>query len=522
MKEIFTGEDTIGLLPTGGGKTATFVLPGLCRGYRTVVISPLISLQTDQVSKLHELNVPAAALNSTNTPKQNSDYLEQWSRGELQFLYIAPERLSTDGSMARILKQSAEMVVIDEAHCVAEWGDSFRPAYKRIPEFVKALPGKTQVVAVSATLTLNAEKSLRRILEFDDKVKRVEVVYNRTNISYRTFLGGDIYDLAKVCMDEPGPTIVFCSTTVKVDATARQLASRLGTTVLRYHGKLTAAAKRKNQEAFMSGKNNLIVATNAFGMGVDKADIRQVVHYDMPGKLEAFAQEAGRGGRDGKACKSILFYDDDILKLHRSFISSGNPSVNSVRKVWNYLQNSSEKGTKAVSVVPETIAKQGGVPIYGADTVMNILVGSKLIVPPDNKGMEIIRLIKMPPKSQVAWYKAYAKLHEWAAEEGHKKGDTLTLPTRQLATMLGFTMVSKMRNVLMFMKERGIITYTPGTTKYDVNYGKSIDESIDWDLMLDKREQDFLSLDIMVAFTKAKDMLKADMISNYFSKGTLT
>ena len=501
--------------------SASFILPGLSRGYRTVVISPLISLQTDQVSKLTEFNVPAAAINSTNTPAQNQEYLDAWSEGKLQFLYIAPERLATDNGMARILKQPCDMVVVDEAHCVAEWGDSFRPAYKRIPEFVAQLPGTTQVVALSATLTLHAESHLRRILHFDEEVKRVEVVYNRTNISYRTFLGGDIYDLTNVCREEPGPTIVFCTTTGKVDATARQLASRLGCTVLRYHGKLSAAQKRKMQEQFMSGKHNLIVATNAFGMGVDKADIRQVIHYDMPGKLEAFAQEAGRGGRDGLPCRSVLFYDSDILRTHKQFIANGNPSPNSVRKVWNYLQTQSEKGTLEVKVLPETIAKAGGVQMYGSDTVLNLLIGGKLITPPDTVGMEVIQLLKQPPKSQLAWFEAYAKLSEWSKEESIPKGGKITVPTRQLATMLKFNMVSKMRNVLSFMRDRGIIRYTPGTTKYKVNYGTNIDEAIDWDLVLDKRDNDFSSLETMVEFTKAPDRLKADMISNYFSTGKL-
>lgn len=335
VRTVLSRRDALIVLPTGGGKSICFQIPALLFPGLTVVISPLISLMADQVEALRRRDIAAEYLNSTLAPEETARRLERLRKGELKLLYVAPERLAV-GNMATLFAgQRIAMLAVDEAHCVSEWGQDFRPAYLRLAA-VRRVLGRPQTVALTATATPAVRRDIRRLLELDQPHEIVGG-FDRPNIAMRVQrVRNDIERreaLVNALTPVRDPVVVYAATRRQVELVTRLLRARRMPAV-GYHAGLPAERRARAQEQFMHGAVPVIVATNAFGMGIDKADVRLVAHYTPSGSLEDYYQEAGRAGRDGKASRSLLLFHQADRLVHDRMRDGTHPPPEFVTRVW--------------------------------------------------------------------------------------------------------------------------------------------------------------------------------------------
>lgn len=333
---VLEGKDTLALLPTGGGKSICFQVPAMALGGLCVVISPLIALMKDQVQHLREKGIKAAALYSGMSSQQIDDVISNvLFDPEYRFLYISPERLQTHTFQVNFQRMPVKMIAVDEAHCISQWGYDFRPPYLEIAKARKLFP-EAPVLALTATATPEVVKDIQYRLAFK-KENVFQKSFKRGNLTYFVVKEEDKYGrMLRIMQRYPGTGIVYVRNRRKTAEVADFL-KKNGIPADFYHAGLDARTRDERQNAWMTGKIRVIVATNAFGMGIDKPDVRFVVHIDLPDTLEAYFQEAGRGGRDEKEAVAILLYDqNDLRQLQRSFTLAF-PPLDAVRKVYYQL-----------------------------------------------------------------------------------------------------------------------------------------------------------------------------------------
>ena len=335
VRSILDGHDTLALLPTGGGKSICFQVPALCKEGICLVISPLIALMKDQVHNLDRRGIPAAAIYSGMSHRQIDMVFENACNGAYKFLYVSPERLQTPMARARIQRMNVNLLAVDEAHCVSQWGYDFRPPYLQIPA-LRALIPKVPVMALTATATSEVLEDIQDKLGF--RAKRVfRQSFVRSNLSYSVLYEDRKREkLIDILRRVPGSGIVYARSRGETKEIAHFLVQK-GIDADFYHAGLPGEERSKKQEAWVAGKSRIIVSTNAFGMGIDKPDVRIVVHMNLPDSLEAYFQEAGRGGRDGLKSYSTLLYapgDGAALRFH---LQSAFPPMELVRQVYQAL-----------------------------------------------------------------------------------------------------------------------------------------------------------------------------------------
>ncbi len=319
---ILEGRDVLGIMPTGAGKSLCYQIPALMMGGITLVISPLISLMKDQVSNLNQAGILAAYLNSSLTPGQYRKVLELARGGRYPIIYVAPERLVTEDFLQFALdpQVNISMVAVDEAHCVSQWGQDFRPSYLKIVDFIKRLPKRPVVSAFTATATAEVRDDIIDILMLQEP-EVLTTGFDRTNLYFGVQTPKDRYqalvELLEQHKAESG--IVYCLTRKIVEEVCEKLIKE-GFSVTRYHAGLSDAERKHNQEEFIYDNVRIMVATNAFGMGIDKSNVRFVIHYNMPKNMESYYQEAGRAGRDGEPAECILLYGGQDVITNQFFI----------------------------------------------------------------------------------------------------------------------------------------------------------------------------------------------------------
>lgn len=324
IESILAGRDVLGIMPTGAGKSMVYQIPALMMEGITLVISPLISLMKDQVSSLNQAGILAAYLNSSLSPGQYRKVLEYARAGKYPIIYVAPERLVTEEflNFALVERVKISMIAVDEAHCVSQWGQDFRPSYLKIVDFIKRLPRRPVVSAFTATATAAVRDDIMDILMLQEPLV-MTTGFDRPNLYFAVQSPKDRYASMKNFLErhpkENG--IVYCLTRKIVEEVCMNL-MRDGFSVTRYHAGLADAERKNNQEDFIYDRARIMVATNAFGMGIDKSDVRFVVHYGMPKNMESYYQEAGRAGRDGGAAECLLLYSGQDVITNQFFIDN--------------------------------------------------------------------------------------------------------------------------------------------------------------------------------------------------------
>jgi len=311
---LLAGRDVLGVMPTGAGKSICFQIPALMLGGATLVISPLISLMKDQVAQLRHGKVPAAFINSSLTAAQYREVLRRVAEGRYKIIYVAPERLETADFLRFSHETPISLVAVDEAHCVSQWGQDFRPSYLRIAKYIASLRERPAVGAFTATATAAVKKDIARLLGLRDPLS-LTTGFDRPNLYFEVAKpkNKSKYFHELVAQRDGKCGIVYCATRKTVDAVCAELRRR-GVSASRYHAGLEDVERRLNQDDFIQNRITVMVATNAFGMGIDKPDVRYVFHYNMPKNLEGYYQEAGRAGRDGAPSDCILLFSEEDIR----------------------------------------------------------------------------------------------------------------------------------------------------------------------------------------------------------------
>jgi ATP-dependent DNA helicase RecQ len=388
IQSVLDRHDTLAIMPTGAGKSLCYQLPALHLEGTTIIVSPLISLMKDQVDKLQARGIEALQVNSSVTAREEASALEEIEREESDFVFTTPERLTDAEFLLTLREATIDFVVIDEAHCISQWGHDFRPSFLAIREALKEL-GDPPVLALTATATQEVIEDIKRQLGRPE-MQVYDTGINRPNLAFQVeHVSGDAEkkeELLSLFEQIDGVGIVYAATVRHVEEVTAFLQGE-GFEVLAYHGKLAAAKRKAAQERFMAGDLKAIVATNAFGMGIDKPDIRYVIHYDLPATLEAYYQEAGRAGRDGEPARCILLYDPKDRRTHLFLMGGRYPSENELVQVYEALQ-----GIAGGSVsLAEVQAAASGVARTKIRVILSLLKEARVVREPRPARFTLVR-----------------------------------------------------------------------------------------------------------------------------------
>ncbi len=372
ISEIVSGRDGLVVMPTGGGKSLCFQVPALCFGGVTLVISPLIALMKDQVDALTARGIDATLINSTLSWPEQKERLDGMRTGKYKLVYVAPERFRAESFLNALKDVEISLFAVDEAHCLSQWGHDFRPDYLRLGRSLEKI-GRPQCVALTATATPMVREDIMKVLALRSPFERVSG-FSRPNLS----LGITAVDKAaqkddrlRAVISAHKTGIVYCATRKKVEAVSETIAS-WGLKCVAYHGGMSDQERERAQNVFINRKADIAVATNAFGMGIDRPDVRFVIHYEVPGSVEAYYQEAGRAGRDGEAASCELLFNYADTRTQEFFIEGANPTAAVIRSIYQFLLSEADKDFEVHRTLDE-IAE-------GADVKNAMCVGSALTV----------------------------------------------------------------------------------------------------------------------------------------------
>ncbi len=364
ISTVLAGQDCLCVMPTGGGKSLCYQLPAIARPGLTLVVSPLIALMKDQVDQLTARGLRATFINSTLDATEQTRRLDQMAEGAYQLVYVVPERFRSSRFVEALRKSQLRFLAIDEAHCISEWGHDFRPDYARLGRFRKQL-GDPPTIALTATATDTVRRDIVELLNLREP--RLFVTgFARHNLFYAVRGCSSDRDKEQALLQfldaTPGAGIVYASTRKRCEELGTKIAARTGRPTTVYHAGLTSDERRAAQDDFMQGRTQIAVATLAFGMGIDKADVRFVVHFNLPGSLEAYYQEAGRAGRDGQQAACLLLHSGGDRHIHEFFIESAYPGRDVVKKVYDYLRS---LDTSPIEMTQQEIKESLGLQIAG-------------------------------------------------------------------------------------------------------------------------------------------------------------
>jgi ATP-dependent DNA helicase RecQ len=402
VEAVLAGRDTLVVLPTGGGKSLCYQVPALMLPGLTVVVSPLISLMKDQVDALEGRGLPATFINSTLSSGQVSDRLARAQRGEIKLLYVAPERFDAGKTAERLKAMGVSLLAVDEAHCISEWGHDFRPSYLRMKS-VRDRLGAPTTIALTATATPMVRRDIAQQLALRDP-ETIVTGFDRRNLHYHVFPTATDREkdatLIRILELHQGLAVVYASTRKAVEKIAATL-ERARIRAAAYHAGLDDAHRHEVQDAFMTEQVRAIVATNAFGMGIDKPNVRLVVHYAMPGTLEAYYQEAGRAGRDGLHSECFLLHAFPDRFTHEFFIKGSYPDRTLVERVYEALRRSADSSGRIDRATPDRIAAAAGNKTSPRDveSAMRVLGRAGAVIAQSEQGSNVlVRLLATPER----------------------------------------------------------------------------------------------------------------------------
>ena len=342
IQKVIDQENVLGIMPTGSGKSICYQLPALLLDGLTVVVSPLISLMKDQVDAANQLGIPATFINSSLDGYETARRFQEIDRQQYRLLYIAPERFIMPDFIQAMKRWNVRMIAIDEAHCISQWGHDFRPSYLQMANQLDQLPNRPVIVALTATATVQVAADIKRLLKIPEN-NHIQTGFERENLRFQVIKDQKkeqyLIEYLKINKNQSG--IIYAATRKEVDR-LYHLLKKFGFSVGRYHGGLNENERTEMQEAFLYDRLQLIVATNAFGMGINKSNVRFVIHYQIPGSLEAYYQEAGRAGRDGLSSEAILLFSPQDIQVQKFFIQQSQREEGQKQKEYEKLKAMTE------------------------------------------------------------------------------------------------------------------------------------------------------------------------------------
>ncbi|MBA2320207.1 MAG: RecQ family ATP-dependent DNA helicase, partial [Deltaproteobacteria bacterium] len=496
VAHMAAGGDALVVMPTGAGKSLCYQVPALARGGTAIVVSPLIALMKDQVDGLHELGIKATFLNSSLSAAEYRVRSAALQNGEYELAYVAPERF-TPAFLDFLKRVDVRLLAIDEAHCLSQWGHDFRPDYLRLGHVRQAM-GLPPTIALTATATPEVQKDIVATLRIE-KGRTFIRGFDRENLVLEVLEVGAQVEKDALLADlvTPGPALVYCATRKNVERATDAL-RKAGVRTGMYHAGLAQDDRSRVQDDFMDGKLPVVVATNAFGMGIDKRDIRAIVHYDMPGTVEAYYQEIGRAGRDGRMSRAVLLHHGIDRRIHEFFIDGAHPPAEWVHKMWAWLLS---RGDNPVFAKVEDMA--AALPPEGADRAasacLSVLIRegrARRIAPNDRSAwlkIEKRPLAPIPGNAGAVW-----KLVD---DRQLEPGDSLDFHVDRWAADASLTR-EQLTASLARLEERGLLRYRPadrvgGVELFDLGAPLKLDETA----MRARRAKAYAKLDKMEGYT---------------------
>lgn len=429
VEAIMSGRDALAIMPTGKGKSLCYQLPALCRSGVTVVVSPLIALMKDQVDALVSRGVAAAAINSSMSADEYRMAMDALRRGDLKIVYVAPERFGQESFLRLMQGLEVSLLAIDEAHCLSQWGHDFRPDYLRLGRVRECL-GNPQTVALTATATSHVREDILSTLHLQEPAVIISG-FARDNLDFRiTHCESRKAKFERIhrVVQQWKQGIIYCSTRKNVMLVFEEL-SAARVNAVAYHAGMTDEERAFSQEAFISGRADVVVATNAFGMGIDRSDVRFVVHFEIPGSVEAYYQEAGRAGRDGEAAVCELLFNHADLKTQEFFFEGSNPPLSLVRSLYNMLRFECDAETHELRLTVDAMAERlGGKEVnpMALGTALSTLIHAGAVTRFDIAGSNVKGTRVIEPSRNFECLPVDAGTLEEKARRDHQKIEAIT------------------------------------------------------------------------------------------------
>lgn len=527
ISQVLNKKDTVVIMPTGGGKSLIFQLPALVLEGVTLVVSPLIALMKDQVDSLLKLGIPSTFINSSISLSETNERLEQIKNGFYKIVYVAPERFYNQAFLEALSKVSVSLFAIDEAHCISQWGHDFRPSYLRLKKVIDFLK-RPVVLTLTATATIEVRDDIIKQLELKNPAVIV-TGFARDNLQFGVIQAANSRKadlvLEAIMGSADGSGIVYVGTRAKAEELLEFLLANDVSAVV-YHAGLDADSREWVQDSFMNGQARVVVATNAFGMGINKKDIRFVIHYDLPGTIEAYYQEAGRAGRDGLPSLCLLLYSPSDRYLREFFIQGDNPAPELITKVYEKLLEKEEVPSQAILITYAELARDlsENVPEMAIGTALKILEKESYISRPSEKNGQaflkfkddfnnLLGALSSRAKVQI---EALNKVYDYFSEK-LKKGVNFNLDD------LSETIKVKKNSILRMFKtleEKGLIEYQPPFRGTEIRILKSVapeDLEIDVRALREKLKNAEAKLDAMENYVYSSSCRQA-YILKYFGE----
>tara|TARA_R110002110_G_scaffold8326_8_gene41897 strand:- start:12798 stop:14255 length:1458 start_codon:yes stop_codon:yes gene_type:complete len=484
-------------------------------GWRTIVIYPLVALMRDQASGMQRNGLSAASISSQETPAHNASVLNEWASGNLQFMLVSPERFSNEEWASVVTQFPPDFVAMDEAHTFNDWADTFRPGYKFAGEFIRKVQPKV-VAAFSATLSEEAEKEVRNGLG----IQEAKLVYHyprRSNLILQSLFLERMTEAHPWVADNcHGPTIVYSSTRKRTEMYAETIKHYTGRHVYYYHGGMKTSERKHQQDAFMRDPDGIIVATNAFGMGVDKSDIRNVVHFDIPGTLVAVAQEVGRAGRDGEDAYCTIIPTVEGTRTRRHFIRCGNPTPKDIKEFFKAATSMKEGRSGVITAKRDEIASKASIDPFAVQAIMSFCLGERIFFH-DNDAARQHRLkfaAVIPSLTKVEMETRDAIFDVGLDDQGWLKFDIDALAeqlSREPATVM-----SRLRK----LHDKGYIEWVRSSTSKPLRIGMTPEEipAESFDRLAEKARAAEADLQLVLDYTDVADDAKHDFLEQHLNR----
>ncbi|MGB1241763.1 MAG: RecQ family ATP-dependent DNA helicase [Chitinophagales bacterium] len=529
INAVLQGHDTLALMPTGGGKSICFQVPAMAQEGVCLVVSPLIALMKDQVYNLRKRNISAAAIFSGMTKTEIERTLDNCAYGNTKFLYLSPERLQSELFRARLSNLNVSLLAIDEAHCISQWGYDFRPPYLQIAETRELLPD-IPVLALTATATKQVQEDIQEKLAFRGG-KVFEKSFTRSNLSYSVFFEEDkIKKLLQILQNVPGTGIVYVRSRKKTKDIA-YLLQKKGISADFYHAGLDAKTRSNKQDKWIKNQRRIIVCTNAFGMGIDKPDVRVVVHVDLPESLEAYYQEAGRAGRDGrKSYAALLYHKADIFSLDEQ-LENRYPSLDIIKKTYQSLGNHFQIAIGAgldqsFDFDLVEFSKKFDIKTLQAFNALRILEQDNYISLSEAIYLPSRLMIRLNKENFYIYKVANRRVEPYMDVLLRLYGGTLydhfrPIKEKQMAQALR-TSVEYVKNALNYLKDQNVIYYVAQTNQPQLTFmrerGSSDQLSIDRKRLDFRREVQHGNVSMVIKYVTNQQTCRSQQLVRYFGE----